>query len=184
MPAASPISSSSPPTPITIYPEFMPDRVRRVRSGHAWIQLLEYLKTHSRIETVDLRPALRKAKSIEKVYYQTDTHWNDFGGYIAVREILTAAGRLVPGARPLPFSRFRFDFTERKTGDLSLLVGLDQTGPWERVPILVADPPFSLPEALTRSPSYLYGLSGRSPLRDCFCAVIPFSKSSSLFSPR
>lgn len=151
------------PNANTIYPEYMPERIHKIGFRSRLDQLLEYLKSHSRIGTVDLRPALRKAKSIEKVYYQTDTHWNDFGGYIAAREILTAAGRLIPGVQPLPLSRFHFAFTERKTGDLSLLVGLDQTGPWERVPVLAADPPFRFQKRWL-TPRHLYTDCPGAPL--------------------
>jgi hypothetical protein len=145
----------------------MPDRIRRLGFRSRLDQLLEYLKAHSRIETVDLRPALRKAKSVEKVYFQTDTHWNDFGGFIAAREILNAAGRVIPRVRPLPFARFRFAFAERKTGDLSLLVGLDQTGSWERAPILVADPPFRF-RMSSPAPRHFYTDCPGAPLSGLF----------------
>ena len=143
------------PNANTIYPEYMPDRIRKASFRSRLDQLIDHLKANGFFNLVDLRPALRKAKSVEKVYFQTDTHWNDFGGYIAAREISIAAGRLIPGIRPLPFSRFHFDSTERKTGDLSLLVGLDQTGPWERVPVLAADPPFRFQKRWL-SPRHLY----------------------------
>ncbi len=151
------------PNANTIYPEFMPKRIHKIGFRSRLDQLLEYLKSHSRIGTVDLRPALRNAKSIEKVYFQTDTHWNDFGGYIAVREILTAVGRLIPGVQPLPLSRFHFAFAERKAGDLSLLVGLDQTGPWERVPVLAADPPLRFQKRWL-TPRHLYTDCPGAPL--------------------
>ena len=60
----------------------------------------------SRLAFIDLRPALRAAKARDRVYYQTDSHWNFNGatvGYEAImREVLRALppDRLPPMRRP------------------------------------------------------------------------------------
>ncbi|TMH00657.1 MAG: hypothetical protein E6H67_18925, partial [Betaproteobacteria bacterium] len=76
------------PSKETIYPEFMPPALRPVRPETRLDQLLKELAAHSSVDVVDLRPALRRAKETQRVYHQTDTHWNDAGAMIAYGEIL------------------------------------------------------------------------------------------------
>lgn len=76
------------PNKHTIYPEFLPRSVRRVGSRSRLDQLRERLVRSSAVNILDLREALLAAKSERRVYHQTDTHWNDFGAFVAYREIL------------------------------------------------------------------------------------------------
>lgn len=72
----------------SVYPEFMPDRFNIVNAESPIDQLIKYLKDHSSVEILDLRPALLLAKVKKPTYYKTDTHWNDFGAAVAYFEIL------------------------------------------------------------------------------------------------
>jgi hypothetical protein len=73
----------------SIYPEFLPDTIRKERPQSQQDQLIEYLgKKAAHFQIVDLREPLRRAKSLFPVYYMTDTHWNIYGGYIVYREIM------------------------------------------------------------------------------------------------
>jgi hypothetical protein len=71
----------------SVYPEFFPAQFNRI-GPTPFDLLLAYLHDHSSVEILDLRPALRAAKtSGELLYSRTDTHWNDHGAYVAYREI-------------------------------------------------------------------------------------------------
>ena len=48
---------------------------------------MEYLRKHSDVEIVDLRPALRAARHLGDVYYVHDTHWNDRGARLAIANL-------------------------------------------------------------------------------------------------
>ncbi|MGH0031205.1 MAG: alginate O-acetyltransferase AlgX-related protein [Myxococcota bacterium] len=50
------------------------------------------------VRALDLRPALRAAKSQGLVYYRTNSHWNALGAEVAAREILRALERPLPAA--------------------------------------------------------------------------------------
>ena len=71
------------PNKNTIYPEYMPDRIRKARNYSRMDQLLSYLRKKSLVPVLDLRKALVKAKKHHPVYSRTDTHWNGYGAYVA-----------------------------------------------------------------------------------------------------
>lgn len=117
------------PNKNTIYPEYMPDRIRRVNPVSRMDQLLEHLGQNSTVPFIDLRPALLEAKTHDPVYSATDTHWNDFGAYIAHREIIQYISRhfeTFAGMTPLPLSRFKLEKVDRSGGDLAIMLSLQK----------------------------------------------------------
>lgn len=95
----------------TIYPEFLPSNIRKIGPTRM-DQLLEYLRTHSKVDVVDLRPALLDEKRKDDpttddfVYYPLGTHWTTRGGLRAVNELLIALGTRFQGVQPLALDRF------------------------------------------------------------------------------
>lgn len=86
----------------TIYPEYLPPHLRsRLPERSRLDQLMEDLQTNTTVATVDLRPALKAAKSREKVYFNSDSHWNGAGAIIAYREIVGALAKWMPSLVPL-----------------------------------------------------------------------------------
>ena len=75
-----------------VYPEMMPATLRPFSSTTRIDQLVAYLRQHSTVNVVDVRAALVDAKSRERVYHRTDTHWNDRGAHIAYERIMAAVG--------------------------------------------------------------------------------------------
>jgi hypothetical protein len=77
------------------------------------------------VTDVDLRPALFAAKAGGRIYFKTDTHWNDRGAYVAYRQILDAVRLQVPSVG-LPWSAADFEPAERVTEgmDLARMIGL------------------------------------------------------------
>ena len=112
------------PNKSTIYPEFMPDSIRKINLQSRQDQLVEHLKKYSTLRILDLRPALLQAKKIRPAYYQTDSHWNDWGGYIAYCEIIKYLQQYFDFIRPRPSHNFQMEQTEFRNGDLALLLTL------------------------------------------------------------
>lgn len=71
------------PDSYTIYPENLPNKIKRHSGPSNLDQLRTYLSQQSVIPMIDVQPALRSAKNERPVYCQTDTHWNDFGSLVA-----------------------------------------------------------------------------------------------------
>jgi hypothetical protein len=85
--------------------------------------LVRYLRDHSTVPVLDLRPALIAAKAGERLYHRTDTHWNDRGAYVAYAAIVRALG--VAGE---PAPRTSFDAPAVSVPGLDLAGMLGVTG--------------------------------------------------------
>jgi hypothetical protein len=107
-----------------IYPENMTAALRQVRPTSRMDQVYAALEGTG-VATVDLRPSLLAAKRTERVYFMTDTHWNDRGAFVAYRQIVDAVRQQVP-AMPPAWSREEFLPIEAEVEgrDLARLVGL------------------------------------------------------------
>jgi hypothetical protein len=112
------------PDKATIYPEFVPRSIQPVGTRSRTAQLLAALQdTH--VAAVYSRPELIRAKPRERLYFKTDTHWNDRGAWVAYCQIIDAVRQQVP-ATPPPWSRAELDPVniEVPGQDLARMLGL------------------------------------------------------------
>ncbi len=113
----------------TVYPEFMPDTIRRTSETSRTDQLVAHLRTHTRVAALDLRPALLAAKREARIYHRTDSHWNDLGAAVAMRTILeqldALAGHTRPGLASTPDSAFARTDVHAPGRDLARMLGLE-----------------------------------------------------------
>jgi alginate O-acetyltransferase complex protein AlgJ len=112
------------PNAQTIYPENVPAAFNRVNAISRLDQLAEHLGAWTSIPLVDPRPDLEAAKARERVYWMTDTHWNDRGAFAAYRRIVLTLAQWYPALEPLPreaFADLAFDWPG---GDLATMIGL------------------------------------------------------------
>jgi hypothetical protein len=100
-----------------IYADEMPDTIARVGDLSRADQLFTTLQDTGL--AVDLRAELFDAKTRERVYQQTDTHWNDRGALVAYQRIITAVRARVPGTPPA-WSRDDFAPVDRTVEGLDL----------------------------------------------------------------
>jgi hypothetical protein len=112
------------PNKSTIYPEYMPDAIRKIHSASRLDQLIAHMEKHSTVRVLDLRPALREAKKVRPAYYRTDTHWNDWGAYVAYREIIACLQPHFAAARPRSPDAYALTPSEFRNGDLALMISL------------------------------------------------------------
>jgi alginate O-acetyltransferase complex protein AlgJ len=115
------------PEKFTIYPEHLPAWVARSPEPTPYDRLRAGLERDGRVTFVDLRPALRAAKARDRVYYQTDSHWNLNGAIVGYETLMPAvrdalAGRLAQIA-PAPHPAF-VPGTDFYSGDLIHMLGL------------------------------------------------------------
>ncbi|MEI7579726.1 MAG: hypothetical protein WCJ58_06900 [bacterium] len=75
------------PNKHTIYPEELPLGYS-CKIGTSRFDQLVVLTKDLEINLIDVRNVLIENKSNLPVYYQLDTHWNDFGAYLASEELL------------------------------------------------------------------------------------------------
>lgn len=77
-----------PPNKATIYPENMPATVTQLDSLSRAEDLIEYIRANSDLKVVYPKDELIKAKELAPIYYWSDTHWNEVGGYVGTQVFL------------------------------------------------------------------------------------------------
>jgi alginate O-acetyltransferase complex protein AlgJ len=111
-----------------VYPEKMPDTLRRMHAASRADQLIARLRARgSTVPVLDLRPVLFAAKASGPLYHLYDTHWNDRGALVGYRAIAEVLRRWYPDLQPLS----RADFAESRevsSGDRTTLLGLVDPG--------------------------------------------------------
>jgi hypothetical protein len=110
-----------------IYPEFMPASLGRLHQEFRADQLLAYMRAHSTVEMLDLRPALVAARPHELLYHHYDTHWNDRGALIGYQQIADRLTHWFPAIDPME----RADFVtspDVPSGDKTTMLGLVDAG--------------------------------------------------------
>jgi len=108
------------PNKHSIYPEQLPAYIS-VADYTSTDQLIEYLRDNTDIAVIDVRAELRAEKETYTLYYHTDTHWNDYAGYIATKKLYS----YIDGVDVVPLEDFDILTPETTTGggDLARLMG-------------------------------------------------------------
>jgi alginate O-acetyltransferase complex protein AlgJ len=125
-----------------IYPDYLPDSFRP-DSESRLEQLTRYLKAHSDVEILDLRPALLEARKRHDIYFKTDTHWNFYGGLAGYQAIGAELNKSFPGPRPVREADCKV-LLQSKDGDLVKLMGLSGYLREEIAVLSVSEPAFWL----------------------------------------
>lgn len=107
------------PNKEVMYPEYMPDNIKRKSKVTRADQLVKYLKKSTKLKIVYPKQELMAAKENHQVYYKTDTHWNGKGRFIGVQ----ALRKEILGTEK-SIDDVRFKVTAKKySGDLARLLG-------------------------------------------------------------
>lgn len=107
-----------------IYPELMPDSLRRLRNDYRADQLIAYMsETTPDFQILDLRTTIFAHKGMDLLYHRYDTHWNDRGGLVAYRAIAHELRRSFPALEPLRREDFESD-PAVPSGDKTTMLGL------------------------------------------------------------
>lgn len=110
----------------SIYPEELPDWLQNAAPGHRETKLdqfMQFMRAHSTVEVLDLRPTLLAAKTKAPLFLQTDSHWNYFGGFIAGQEVIRTLQNTFPELPPLRGEDFIWTNLPSGGGDLARLAG-------------------------------------------------------------
>ena len=112
------------PNAQSIYPEYLP-RARDRGAGPSRLdQLMARLRTGPRLDVIDLRETLRLARTRERVYQRTDSHWNDRGAFAAYQLVMQRVSGWYPAATPFARDAFEDIVEAGPAGDLARMIGL------------------------------------------------------------
>jgi len=89
------------PNKSTVYPEYVPSNSDWYQSTYTKLdQVYETLAAETDLNVIDLREALLEAKETDfPLYYEYDTHWNNYGGFAAYTEIMKVISEKFPDVR-------------------------------------------------------------------------------------
>ena len=96
-----------PPNKNTIYPQYMPSQIPIIGSQSRLDQLIAYEKDHGTFKVMDLRSDLLEAGKKYQTYYSCGTHWNDYGAFIAYRDLMTSLEKDYPRLAPRGLNEYR-----------------------------------------------------------------------------
>lgn len=107
------------PSPATTYPETMPANYVPQKRASRLEQVTEAI-TNAGIKVIDLRPAFEEHKNDEyKLYWKTDSHWNDYGSFIAYTELFNYISEKHPECAPRTFDEFNWAEDYYLGGDIA-----------------------------------------------------------------
>lgn len=120
-----------------IYPGKLPASISRVRETARVDQLVAYLREHTDVPFLDLRPALFEAKERLRPYHRTDTHWNAWGAYAGYRAVMDRLEGSLPGLRRVELTPD--DFARREVPGKDLARALSMQDELREIDIHPAD---------------------------------------------
>jgi hypothetical protein len=109
----------------SIYPEFLPPWLTKVRPQTKLDQFLAHMRAHSTVEVLDLRGTLISGRSIAPTYFQTDSHWNPYGAFLACQEVVKSLAKQLPGLPLVPLDAYNLTNRIEPGKDMASFVGLN-----------------------------------------------------------
>ncbi|GAB6037008.1 hypothetical protein JCM15519_15670 [Fundidesulfovibrio butyratiphilus] len=112
------------PNKTTVYHEFLPTGFHKLGRVPRLDRLRDRLETAG-LDFLDLRPAMRQAKSVRQAYWKTDTHWNDWGALVGSAAIVEALRPRFPDMPSIALEDYRPETVVVPGGDLARLMLLE-----------------------------------------------------------
>jgi len=111
------------PNKSSVYGNMLPVRLNRIREKNGMDEFVTYLKQHTVVEILDLRTAMIAAKTEKRVYLKADTHWNNYGAFVAYQEMMKPISGWFPGVEAMKGHAFQVADKIGNGGDLACMVG-------------------------------------------------------------
>src|SRR5680860_1252099 len=117
------------PNKHSIYPEFLPYMMKiQIKDTLARAdQLIEYIdESNTPLKLTDVRPALLKNKGDKPLYHKFDSHWNDYGAFLAYQDFFEQNKGL--GMKPKTENDFDIAWGDYSWGELIQMLGVRNKG--------------------------------------------------------
>lgn len=107
----------------SIYPEFLPDHLQQSKDSSR-LDVLKQAIAQTDLPFIDIRDTLRLAKRDHVVYYQTDTHWNEYGTLIGCATLLNRIRADRPELPLVRLADYHIEQQKGGAGDLTTMLTL------------------------------------------------------------
>lgn len=112
------------PNKNTIYQEYMPNFIRKVNNQSRLDQLFEELSKKTDIDFIDLRATLIAGKKNYPVYDSTNSHWNDYGAFLACHKIISHLNKYFKPLHYFTLDDYIIREIDGGGGDLAMMLSL------------------------------------------------------------
>ncbi len=114
------------PSPMTIYPELVPNAYEHNEGETRLDQVTEALRGAG-ATVIDVRDTFNAHKNDEMpLYYKLDSHWADYGAYLAYTELFNHISQKFPEAAPRAIDDFDWVTDDYKSADVIMYLDIDQ----------------------------------------------------------
>ncbi|MBO6052139.1 MAG: hypothetical protein J6Q17_00235 [Clostridia bacterium] len=116
------------PASMTVYPELVPESVQQ-GEGESRFDQLKSVLTEAGATVIDARESFAEHKNDAlPLYFDYDSHWTDYGAYIAAVQLYDYISDRYPAAKPREFSEFTWDWNYFTRGDMPYYFDVDRGG--------------------------------------------------------
>lgn len=115
------------PNKHSIYAEKLPlvIRIQPLDTLSRIDQVIKYLnESKSSVKLVDVRGELKDKKKEAQLYYKHDTHWNEYGAFVASSKLINVIANDYPQVEPININDFRVDWSTIYGGGLTNMLGI------------------------------------------------------------
>ena len=117
------------PASMTVYPELVPEEVAKPGTGDSRFDQVADALTAAGATVIDMRDTFSKRKNDAlPLYFQNDSHWTDYGAYLAYVDLFTHIAEKYPDASPKTFDAFEWQWGYYTRGDMPWYFDIDQGG--------------------------------------------------------
>lgn len=122
------------PSAMTVYPELVPDEYSQPK-GSTKLDLTANALRAGGATVIDLKSVFAQHKNDEMpIYYKTDSHWSDYGAYVAYNALFSQIAKKFPEASPRAMDEFDWNPNYYEGGDMAYyLARVGSQGPAMRI---------------------------------------------------
>lgn len=114
------------PSSMTTYPELVPDIYQKAPGKTKFDQTKEALEAAG-VTVIDMRDTFTAHKNDAlPLYYRQDSHWADYGAYLAYVDLFDYISDRYPDAAPRKFNAFEWEWKYYTGGDMAYYFGVDE----------------------------------------------------------
>lgn len=112
------------PNKQSIYPEFLPNHMKKVHPDSRLDQIDNFLKNYPQINFINPKSDLLVAKNQNQIYLKYDTHWNQLGAFVAYQKLFKKINQDFPNLNPKNINDFTLSTSIAPNKDLALELGV------------------------------------------------------------
>lgn len=110
------------PNKQSVYPEYLPDYMKKVRADSRLDQLSNFLEKE--INFINPKKELMESKNKSPVYLKYDTHWNENGAWVAYEKLIKKIGQDFKSVKTKEINNFEINLEKAPNNDLAIQMGV------------------------------------------------------------